>query len=105
MLIDVKKSSILTLIIYIIITTIPLDIFSEVKNSNNNENDLIYDITDNPFNRTYIDWTAKWWQWAYSISKDHHPAYDNTGEFCGEKQKDPVWFFPGYFWASCYSLL
>ena len=86
------------LIIYITITTtIPLDIFSEVKNSNYNKNDLIYEITDKPFNRTYSDWTAKWWQWAYSIPKDHHPAYDNTGKFCGEKQKDPVWFFPGTF--------
>ena len=98
MLIDGTKSSILTLIIYIIITTtIPLDIFSELKNSNYNKNDLIYEITDKPFNRTYSDWTAKWWQWAYSIPKDHHPAYDNTGKFCGEKQKDPVWFFPGTF--------
>jgi len=40
----------------------------------------------NPFNITYSDWT-KSWQWAYSIPKDHHPAYDNTGEFCWEKQK------------------
>lgn len=49
MLIDGTKSSILTLIIYIIITTtIPLDIFSEVKNSNYNKNDLIYEITDKP---------------------------------------------------------
>lgn len=96
-LIDVTKSSILTLLICIIITTIPLDIFSEVENLNYNQNDLIYEITDKPFNRTYSDWTAKWWQWAYSIPKDHHPAYDNTGEFCSEKQKDPVWFFPGTF--------
>lgn len=49
MLIDGTKSSILTLIIYITITTtIPLDIFSEVKNSNYNKNDLIYEITDKP---------------------------------------------------------
>jgi hypothetical protein len=93
---DGTKSSILTLIIYIITTT-PLDIFSEIKNSNYNKNDLIYEITDKPFNRTYSDWTAKWWQWAYSMPKDHHPAYDNTGKFCGEKQKDPVWFFPATF--------
>jgi hypothetical protein len=62
-LIDVTKSSILILI-YIIITTIPLDIFSEVENLNYNQNDLIYEITDKPFNRTYSDWTAKWWQWV-----------------------------------------
>ena len=32
-----------------------------------------------------------------SIPKDRHLAYDNTGEFCGKKQKNPVWFFPGTF--------
>ena len=48
LLIDGTKSSILTLIIYIIITTIPLDIFSELKNSNYNKNDLIYKITEKP---------------------------------------------------------
>ena len=54
MLINLTKSSILTLTIYIIFTTIPLDIFSEVKNSNYNGNDLIYEITDKQFNRLIV---------------------------------------------------
>jgi hypothetical protein len=54
MLIGIIKLSILTLIIY----TIPLNIFSEVKNSNYDENDLIYEIIETHL-ISYIDWTAK----------------------------------------------
>ena len=50
-----------------------------------------------PFSLTYGDWTAKWWQWAYSIPKDIHPAYDDTGKYYIIKQNGPVWFFPGTY--------
>ncbi len=40
---------------------------------------------------------AKWWQWAYSMPKDIHPAYDDTGRYCTVNQKGPVWFLPGSF--------
>ena len=50
-----------------------------------------------PFSLIYGDWTAKWWQWAYSIPKDIHPAYDDTGKYCTIKQNGPVWFFPGTY--------
>src|SRR5918995_6502932 len=55
---------------------------------------------DNPFNVSYADWTEKWWQWAYSLPQNIHPAYDNTGKFCKESQKEPVWFFPGTYQQS-----
>jgi hypothetical protein len=58
---------------------------------------LVYQYNSNPFNLTYSDWTAKWWQWAYSIPQNIHPAYDETGKFCKENQNSPVWFFPGTF--------
>ena len=63
------------------------------KNNNNNNNmnldisNLVFELDSNPFNIPYSDWTAKWWQWAYSIPKDIHPAYDNTGKFCHVNQK------------------
>ena len=62
-----------------------------------NFSDIIIQPGSKPYNITYSDWTAKWWQWAYSIPVDNHPAYDDTGKFCGENQKQPVWFFPGSF--------
>ncbi|MFB5600696.1 MAG: hypothetical protein ACE5SW_10785 [Nitrososphaeraceae archaeon] len=71
------------------------------KNNNNNmtgdNSNLVFEPASNPFNITYSDWTAKWWQWAYSIPKDIHPAYDSSGKFCQVSQKEPVWFFTGTF--------
>ena len=58
---------------------------------------LVFDPESSYFNLTYADWTAKWWQWAYSIPKNLHPAYDDTGKFCKVSQKEPVWFFPGTY--------
>lgn len=57
-----------------------------------NMTNLTYDRNSNPFNISYSDWTAKWWQWAYSIPQERHPSYDDSGKFCGENQKKPVWY-------------
>ena len=38
---------------------------------------LVFELGSSPFNLTYADWTAKWWQWAYSIPQNIHPAYDD----------------------------
>jgi hypothetical protein len=57
----------------------------------------VFDKYSRPFGLTYGDWTAKWWQWAYSIPKDVHPAYDDTGKYCTVSQNGPVWFFPGTY--------
>ncbi len=54
--------------------------------------DFIFERGSHPYNITYPDWTAKWWQWAYSVPKDRNPAYDDTGKYCSENQKTPVWF-------------
>ena len=71
---------------------------TKTNNSNNfNISTLVFELGSSPFNLTYADWTIKWWQWAYSIPKNIHPAYDDTGKFCKENQKKPVWFFPGTY--------
>ena len=69
-------------------------------NANIDISNLVYDINSKPFNVSYADWTEKWWQWAYSLPQNMHPAYDNTGKFCKESQKEPVWFFPGTYQQS-----
>ena len=72
--------------------------------TNNNTNldisNLVYDINSKPFNVSYAEWTERWWQWAYSLPQNIHPAYDSTGKFCKEGQKEPVWFFPGTYQQS-----
>jgi hypothetical protein len=48
-----------------------------------------------PFGRTYAEWTAKWWQWALSISKTENPLIDQNGKNCSNSQSGPVWFLAG----------
>src|SRR5215217_4307924 len=73
---------------------------TKTNNTNFDISNLVYDIDSKPFNVSYADWTEKWWQWTYSIPWDKNPAYDNTGKFCKESQKEPVWFFPGTYQQS-----
>jgi hypothetical protein len=48
-----------------------------------------------PYNLTYGDWSAKWWQWALSIPANINPLLDQTGENCNVNQSGPVWFLAG----------
>jgi hypothetical protein len=54
-----------------------------------------YKLDSQPYGLSYGEWTAKWWQWAYSIPQEEHPAYDHTGSKCGKNQNGPVWFLAG----------
>jgi hypothetical protein len=50
------------------------------------------------FGRTYGEWSAKWWQWAYAGSKGENAVEDETGEFCAVNQPEgKVWFLAGTF--------
>jgi cache domain-containing protein len=69
-------------------------------NDNNVNNSLpiaVFPVNSKPYGLTYGDWTAKWWQWGYSIPKDINPAYDDTGKNCAQKQNGPVWFLAGTY--------
>lgn len=56
----------------------------------------IFSPDSHPYNLTYGDWSAKWWQWAESIPLDKSPFDDPTGHRCGTSQNDSnVWFLAG----------
>jgi hypothetical protein len=48
-----------------------------------------------PYGVSYAKWTAKWWQWALSISAEHNPVNDTTGKSSSVHQSGPVWFLAG----------
>jgi hypothetical protein len=56
----------------------------------------VFSADSKPYGLTYGDWTAKWWQWAYSVPKEVNPAYDDSGKYCSEGQSGPVWFLTSY---------
>jgi len=70
-------------------------------NDNNSANNslpiAVFPANSKPYGLTYGEWTAKWWQWGYSIPKDINPAYDDIGKNCTQKQNGPVWFLAGTY--------
>jgi len=50
------------------------------------------------YGRTYGEWSAAWWQWAFSIPVASHPLFDNGD--CSVGQSGPVWFLGGKFCAT-----
>jgi hypothetical protein len=60
----------------------------------------IFQSDSKPYNQTYGEWTSRWWQWAYSTPREENPAYDDTGKYCSQNQRGPVWFFPGTYGKS-----
>jgi hypothetical protein len=48
-----------------------------------------------PYGLTYGEWTAKWWQWAFSMPEAVNPTIDDTGRNCANNQTGPVWFLAG----------
>src|SRR5689334_16547926 len=50
-------------------------------------------VQSRPYGLTYSEWSARWWQWAFSLSIDHSPLFGKAD--CGTGQSGPVWFLPG----------
>jgi hypothetical protein len=50
-----------------------------------------------PYGLTYGEWTAKWWQWAFSMPEALSPLVDDTGQNCANNQTGSVWFLAGTF--------
>ena len=47
--------------------------------------------------QSYGEWSAAWWQWAWSIPADESPLFDDTGANCAQHQSGTVWFLAGSF--------
>lgn len=41
------------------------------------------------------EWSARSWQWFFSLPPDVNPFYDETGDRCGYGQSGPVFFLAG----------
>jgi hypothetical protein len=48
-----------------------------------------------PFGKSYGEWGAAWWNWAFSSPVEINSVVDETGEFCDVNQSGPVWFLAG----------
>jgi hypothetical protein len=64
------------------------------KNKKTNQPE-VFKTNSKAYGESYVKWTEKWWQWAFSIPKDQNPITDKTGENCGKGQGGPVWYLAG----------
>ena len=55
----------------------------------------VYPIDSKPFDISYAEWTARWFQWLISMPQQTNAAADPTGKFCAVNQNGPVWFLAG----------
>lgn len=57
--------------------------------TNSNNIPTMYSLDEQPFGKTWQEWTTQWWKWFFSIPKENHPAFDHTGEGWAVNQEDP----------------
>jgi len=43
------------------------------------------------------EWSAIWWQWAYSFDEEESPVADRVGDKCAADQEGSVWFLAGVY--------
>src|SRR5262245_36828567 len=58
-------------------------------------NSAVVPISSKPYGKGYADWSAIWWQWAFSMPVDEHPLFDTAPGSAGQTGK--VWFLGGTF--------
>ena len=57
-----------------------MDIVTRSGTNNVNLNEIMYSRDDEPFGKTWEEWTVEWWRWVLSIPKESNPGIDATGE-------------------------
>ncbi|WP_435007668.1 hypothetical protein P12x_004932 [Tundrisphaera lichenicola] len=63
-----------------------------------NANSKVFPPCSNPHGLSYAEWSARQWQWLFSLPVDHHPLFDSAD--CSTGQSGKVWFLGGTFSTS-----
>jgi hypothetical protein len=53
-----------------------------------------------PVGKSYGEWGAEWWKWAYAAPFAQNPIGDPNGDFGSLRQSGSVWFLAGTFGAT-----
>jgi hypothetical protein len=61
------------------------------------EKAVVAPIDSLPEGQTYGRWAAQYWEWVVGVPAAENPALDTTGQYCGQRQVDRVWFLAGTF--------
>jgi len=66
----------------------------------NVDNPRILPPQSHAYGKTYAEWSAEFWKWAYSLPGTNHPLFDATGEHVAAGQAGKVWFLGGTYIAT-----
>lgn len=83
------------LFVIAIINSLSGVLFIHAQESSGSTNLGVFPPDSTPYGLTYGEWTAKWWQWAFSMPEALNPLIDDTGRNCANNQSGPVWFLAG----------
>jgi hypothetical protein len=65
------------------------------KDNGSQENPGVLPPNSKPHGLSYGEWSARWWQWAFSLPTDAHPLFDTAD--CSAGQTGHVWFLGASF--------
>ncbi len=82
------------LVIMLLALTLPV---GALAGQGNQGNPGVLPPQSHAYGMSYGEWSAKWWQWAFSLPVDNHPLFDTAD--CSTGQTGHVWFLGGTFTA------
>jgi hypothetical protein len=89
------KSKMITVRTLLAIAVLGLAMAVPTVQAQRNRNPGVMPPQSQPNDKSYAEWAAAWWQWAFSIPKATSPLLDQTGEYAALGQTGPVWFLAG----------
>ena len=74
---------------------VPLLLTSQVARATGNPNPGVIPPHARAHGRSYAEWGAQWWRWAYSFPVDQFPPLQSGELDCALGQSGSVWFLAG----------
>ncbi len=88
-----KKRNMMFVFVIVFGLMVVVPIIAQADSSNPNPG--VLPPNSKPYGLTYGEWSAKWWQWAFSIQTPDNPLVDSNGSNAANGQQGPVWFLAG----------
>ena len=77
---------------FLVVALLSLSVLSTRAQAQANSNPGVVPIHANYAGKSYGEWAAAWWQWAYRTFTFNSPMLDPTGENASVGQSGPVYF-------------
>ncbi|MCP5144045.1 MAG: hypothetical protein H6978_04405 [Gammaproteobacteria bacterium] len=72
-------------------------LFPTAAHSDNSNDTGPLPVTERVAGVSQLEWSQRWWQWAFSFDESRSPIADTTGQYCASRQSGQVWFLAGTY--------